>query len=103
MSTEETPALGPTWPSGPVLLLRWKERAGLAAAKVPEGACGPPPRGRAPASPPGSAARQGMRQGMELLAKGSHTQGPPSTYITVGSASITAPLLPQGLRREGTG
>lgn len=27
----------------------------------------------------------------------------PSTYITVGSASITAALLPQGLPREGTG
>lgn len=43
------------------------------------------------------------QQGTELPAKGSPTQAPSSTYIAVGSAAITAPLLPQGLRREGTG
>ena len=71
----------------------WVDRA-----ERPEGACGHPSPGQGSHLPRGPAARHGV----ELLAKGSCTQGPPSTYIAVGSASVTAPLLPQGLRGEGT-
>lgn len=88
MSTQEMPALG-------LMHGLWacRRRRSRLVQQLPTRqrvSAESPPRGRAPASPRGSA-------------KGSCTGNPLSTYVAVGSASIPTPLLPQGLRREGTG